>query len=289
MNTSLIFEELSISDDVIENGNRLINDILDKLSITDGNVIYINHLFNVIRKDISIIIDKPLFGNVERVNVTVFFVKNKKDIVENYQYLDIGGEFLIDEKTISITTYGINEDINLESLRGLLFHELKHAYQESLYNSSELPKILSIATDIISHPKIYKNTTVNGSNAIYDISRLIYYFSKTEIDANMESLYQELTTTNNDNDIKRFMSQTIYDFELHKAMFNEYQIYIADDDVCNELEKIYDKTFSQLMNYIKNGIKYFETKKRKVFAKYLGNKIKTECMNRKFRNLLFIR
>ena len=284
---SLIFEELSISDDVIENGNRLINDILDKLSITDGNVIYINHLFNVIRKDISIIIDKPLFGNVERVNVTVFFVKNKKDVVENYQYLDIGGEFLIDEKTISITTYGINEDINLESLRGLLFHELKHAYQESLYNSSELPKILSIATDIISHPRIYKNTTVNGSNAIYDISRLIYYFSKTEIDANMESLYQELTTSNND--IKGFMSQTIYDFELYKAMFNEYQIYIADDDVCNELEKIYSKTFSQLMNYIKNGIKYFETKKRKVFAKYLGNKIKTECMNRKFRNLLFIR
>ena len=284
---SLIFEELSISDDVIENGNRLINDILDKLSITDGNVIYINHLFNVIRKDISIIIDKPLFGNVERVNVTVFFVKNKKDVVENYQYLDIGGEFLIDEKTVSITTYGINEDINLESLRGLLFHELKHAYQESLYNSSELPKILSIATDIISHPKIYKNTTVNGSNAIYDISRLIYYFSKIEIDANMESLYQELTTSNND--IKGFMSQTIYDFELHKAMFNEYQIYIADDDVCNELEKIYSKTFSQLMNYIKNGIKYFETKKKKVFAKYLGNKIKTECMNRKFRNLLFIR
>ena len=287
MNKNLIFEELSISDDVIENGNRLINDILDKLSITDGNVIYINHLFNVIRKDISIIIDKPLFGNVERVNVTVFFVNNKKDVVENYQYLDIGGEFLIDENTISITTYGINEDINLESLRGLLFHELKHAYQESLYNSSELPKILSIATDIISHPKIYKNTTVNGSNAIYDISRLIYYFSKTEIDANMESLYQELTTSNND--IKGFMSQTIYDFELHKAMFNEYQIYIADDDVCNELEKIYDKTFSQLMNYIKNGIKYFETKKRKVFAKYLGNKIKTECMNKKFRNLLFIR
>lgn len=289
MSENLIFEELSISDDVIENGNRLINDILDKLYITDGNVIYINHLFNVIRKDISIIIDKPLFGNVERVNVTVFFVKNKKDVVENYQYLDIGGEFLIDENTISITTYGINEDINLESLRGLLFHELKHAYQESLYNSSELPKILSIATDIISHPKIYKNTTVNGSNAIYDISRLICYFSKTEIDANMESLYQELTTANNDNDIKRFMSQTIYDFELHKAMFNEYKIYITDDDVCNELEKIYSKTFSQLMNYIKNGIKYFETKKRKVFAKYLGNKIKTECMNRKFRNLLFIR
>ena len=287
MSENLIFEELSISDDVIENGNRLINDILDKLSITDGNVICINHLFNVIRKDISIIIDKPLFGNVERVNVTVFFVKNKKDVVENYQYLDIGGEFLIDEKTISITTYGVNEDIDLEYLRGLLFHELKHAYQESLYNSSELPKILSIATDVISHPKIYKNTTVNGSNAIYDISRLIYYFSKTEIDANMESLYQELTTSNND--IKGFMSQTIYDFELHKAMFNEYQIYIADDDVCNELEKIYDKTFSQLMNYIKNGIKYFETKKRKVFAKYLGNKIKTECMNKKFRNLLFIR
>lgn len=287
MSENLIFEELSISDDVIENGNRLINDILDKLSITDGNIIYINHLFNVIRKDISIIIDKPLFGNVERVNVTVFFVNNKKDVVENYQYLDIGGEFLIDENTISITTYGINEDINLESLRGLLFHELKHAYQESLYNSNELPKILSIATDIISHPRIYKNTTVNGSNAIYDISRLIYYFSKTEIDANMESLYQELTTSNND--IKVFMSQTIYDFELHKAMFNEYQIYIADDDVCNELEKIYDKTFSQLMNYIKNGIKYFETKKKKVFAKYLGDKIKTECMNRKFRNLLFIR
>ncbi len=287
MNKSLIFEELSISDDVIENGNRLINDILDKLSTTDGNVIYINHLFNVIRKDISIIIDKPLFGNVERVNVTVFFVKNKKDIVENYQYLDLGGEFLIYEKTISITTYGVNEYVDLEYLRGLLFHELKHAYQESLYNSSELPKILSIARDIISHPKIYKNITINGSNAIYDISRLIYYFSKTEIDANMESLYQELTTSNND--IKGFMSQTIYDFELHKAIFNEYQIYIADDDVCNELEKIYDKTFSQLMNYIKNGIKYFESKKRKVFAKYLGNKIKTECMNRKFRKLLFIR
>ena len=193
----LIFEELSISDEVINVGEPLVEEIVGLLSSEEGTYRTLPPNFRFLEKKASI--DKsssPLFGNVIKVDVFIYFVKDKASIAEYYSLLNLGGEFNEDTMTISIRGFGIGDDINIEYLRSTLFHELKHSYQESLYSSNELPSMLSMATNIITHPKIYDKTTVRGSNAIYDISRLIYYFNKNEINANMESLYQELKTTN---------------------------------------------------------------------------------------------
>lgn len=285
----LIFEELSISDEVINVGEPLVEEIVGLLSSEEGTYRTLPPNFRFLEKKASI--DKsssPLFGNVIKVDVFIYFVKDKASIAEYYSLLNLGGEFNEDTMTISIRGFGIGDDINIEYLRSTLFHELKHSYQESLYSSNELPSMLSMATNIITHPKIYDKTTVRGSNAIYDISRLIYYFNKNEINANMESLYQELKTANI-KDLKVFESQTLYEFELHKAMYDEYKIYSMDDNVCAELNRLYGKSFSQIMRDVRNGIDYFESRKRRVFSKYMGEKVKLECMSRKFRGLMMIR
>ena len=90
-------------------------------------------------------------------------------------------------------------------------------------------------------------------------------------------------------DLRVFQSQTLYEFERHKAMYDEYKIYSMDDNVCAELNRLYGKSFSQIMRYVRNGIDYFESRKRRVFSKYMSEKVKLECMSRKFRGLMMIR
>ena len=62
-----------------------------------------------------------------------------------------------------------------------------------------------------------------------------------------------------------------------------------DEDGCGELNRLDGKSFSQMMRYVRNGIDYFEARKRRVFSKYMGEKVKLECMSRKFRGLMMIR
>ncbi len=124
---------------------------------------------------------------------------------------------------LTVKGYGIGDNINLEYLKSVLFHELKHTYQTSLYTTSpSVPNILQIATTIISSDLYNKN------NVIYLLSRLIYYFSKKEIDANIESLYQELKETK-PNDLKEFMPQSISEYEYHKALYSDCKLYDVDD------------------------------------------------------------
>ena len=138
----LIFEELSISDEVINVGEPLVEEIVGLLSSEEGTYRTLLPNFRFLEKKASI--DKsssPLFGNVIKVDAFIYFVKDKASIAEYYSLLNLGGEFNEDTMTISIRGFGIGDDINIEYLRSTLFHELKHSYQESLYSSNELPSM----------------------------------------------------------------------------------------------------------------------------------------------------
>lgn len=279
MKKDLIFEELSVSDEVNNVGNSVISDTLDKIQNDIGTY----HQHGVLRKQCNLYYSKSLFDLVSKIHIDIFFFKDKESIRKYYLEYDLGGEFDKDNMELTVKGYGIGDEINLEYLKGVLFHELKHAYQASLYTTAQsVPNILQIATTIISSD-IY-----NKNNLIYLLSRLIYYFSKKEIDANIESLYQELKETK-PNDVKEFLSQTINEYEYHKALYNDCKSYIADDSTINTIYQIYGKTFKQLMRYVQNGISYFEIRKRKVYMKYINDTKKIYNESQKFKRILFVR
>jgi hypothetical protein len=279
MKKDLIFEELSVSDEVNNVGNSVISDIIDKIQNDIGTY----HQHGVLCKQCNLYYGKPLFDLVLKIHIDIFFFKDKESVRKYYLEYDLGGEFDKDNMELTVKGYGIGDNINLEYLKGILFHELKHAYQASLYTTApSVPNILQIATTIISSD-IY-----NKNNLIYLLSRLIYYFSKKEIDANIESLYQELKETK-PNDVKEFLSQTINEYEYHKALYNDCKSYIADDSIINTIYQIYGKTFKQLMRYVQNGISYFEIRKRKVYMKYINDTKKIYNESQKFKRVLFVR
>lgn len=279
MKKDLIFEELSISDEVDNVGKYVISDILDKIRNNSGTY----HQHGVLHKQCDLYYSKPLFNLVLKIHIDIFFFKDKESVRKYYLEYDLGGEFDKDNMELTVKGYGICDEINLEYLKGVLFHELKHAYQTSLYTTApSVPNILQIATSIISSD-IY-----NKGNIVYLLSRLIYYFNKKEIDANIESLYQELKETQ-PNNVKEFMSQTLSEYEYHKALYNDCKSYVADDSTINTIHQIYGKTFKQLMRYVQNGIGYFEIRKRKVYMKYINDSKKIYQESQNFKRILFVR
>lgn len=203
MKKDLIFEELSVSDEVNNVGNSVISSIIDKIQNDNGTY----HQHGVLCKQCNLYYSTPLFDLVPKIHIDIFFFKDKETIRKYYLEYDLGGEFAKDNMELTVKGYGIDDKINLEYLKGVLFHELKHAYQASLYTTApSVPNILQIATTIISSDIYNKNNLINL------LSRLIYYFSKKEIDANIESFYQELKETK-PNNLKVFMSQTLSEYE----------------------------------------------------------------------------
>lgn len=88
----LIFEELSISDEVINVGEPLVEEIVGLLSNEEGIYRTLPPNFRFLEKKASI--DKsssPLFGNVIKVDVFIYFVKDKASIAEYYSLLNLGG------------------------------------------------------------------------------------------------------------------------------------------------------------------------------------------------------
>ncbi len=272
----LLFEELSISSEVDKIGNELTQQIVDKLSKNDGIYMSFGMQFRYLTKEIYVVPKSIIFNSVYNIEVREYIFENENQALQVYENINIGGDF--DEKngTIHIYFISLGKEHNIKMMRSFLYHELKHAYQASLYTTEATSNVLQIATTIISKPYLYLSY-------VYEFSRLIYFFSKKEMDANMETLYQELIAKNSDdvNMLKEYM--------LHLQLYEECQHYIADDNVCNTLYETYGKTFKQLMYYIKHGIQYFENKKRKVLMKYMNHKKRTQNENKTFRRFCFIK
>lgn len=271
----LLFEELSISSEVDQIGNELTQQIVDKLSKDEGHYQHLIGGINFLSKQIYVVPSNIIFGSIYNIEVYEYVFEDENQALLAYDKIDVGGDF--DEKngTILIHFLSLGKEHNIKMMRSFLYHELKHAYQASLYTTETTSNVLQIATTIVSKPYLYQNY-------LYEFSRLIYFFSKKEMDANMETLYQELIAKDSDdvNILKEYM--------LYLQLYEECQHYIADDNVCNTLYETYGKTFKQLMFYIKHGIQYFENKKRKVLMKYMNHRKRIQNENKTFRRFCLI-
>lgn len=277
MKGELIFEDLSVSKIVEETTNKITKNIIEKLNGEDGKYHLMRVKNSVIRylvKNIELYFDdKLLFSKINKISVEISFFKSKDELIQSASNMAFGGDDFLDEGVIEIKSYGIGGKVDEENLRGILSHELKHAYQSSLYDIGA-QAILIKATNIIEDG----NTQNSGFKAI---SELLYYFSKSEIDANVESLNQELNTVK-PKKLSEFMSQTLNELRLHKELYDECKIYAADENTCNELYECYGKKFNELSKYIENGIIYFDEKIRKVFARYQLSKRMEESIKRRY-------
>lgn len=272
----LLFEELSISSEVDKIGNELTQQIVDKLSKDEGKYQHFIGGITFLSKQVYVVPKNMIFGSIYNIEVYEYIFDDENQALLAYDKIDVGGDF--DEKngTILIHFLSLGKEHNIKMMRSFLYHELKHAYQASLYTTEATSNVLQIATTIISKPYLYLNY-------VYEFSRLIYFFSKKEMDANMETLYQELIAKDSDD------VNILKEYILHLQLYEECQHYIADDNVCNTLYETYGKTFKQLMFYIKHGIQYFENKKRKVLMKYMNYRKRIQNENKTFRRFCFIK
>ena len=259
----LIFEELSPSFKINDIASKIINKITEKLDNTIFDENKNDDTFNT--KTIIINMDKPIFGTVNKITSKIICADSFEflSFKNNFTKLGLGGEFICDRKEINIVGYSIDNEVNTIYLSSILSLELTHAYKESLYNSKELPIVLSKAAAILLDNKCRGEIIV--------LSKLMIYFGKNVINDNMEMLYQELMKIEDDN-IMDFESDVISQFREYLLLYNKIKTYALDDMLCSDIEKIYGKTLPMLMAYVKNGIDYFEINKRKIFSKYMKNR-----------------
>lgn len=263
--SNLIFEELTISDNVVGIGNNLMKNIVDGINKDNGRY-YTNYLSQVktLFKEHIVNLKKPIFGNVKQIHTMVHFFQSKDEVCQAWETFNFGGTFDMQNHTIYLVGYGINGKIQTDFISDLLYHELKHGYQESLYKSKDLPFVYKVASNIIDGQIQISNPFIKG------ISSLLYYFNRNEINANMESLYQYMLN-DKPSDLKHYKAPILQEFEYYQNLYEETLALDIDKQTLTTVYNLYGKTFKQLMRVVKYGIEYFNNKKRKVFARYHQN------------------
>lgn len=263
----LIFEELSISNEVNDKTNEikeLILNELDKVEINNYN------MFQIPTKFIEIELKQPIFDICNKIHVLVYYFKDKTEYINNYNRLDIGGEFSITETCLKLKIVAIDNVINNKMLISMLKHELHHIFQENLIHdnghlSDLYQKALYVITNYLKFP-IFINR----------LAKIIYFLDKKEIDANMQSYYQELKREQGNTERNNILRQ----YEIVTSDFEQFKELCLDEEYRKEVLETFGVDSRKLRKYIENMISYFNTTKSKVLTKYTK-----ECaLNEAFKN-----
>jgi len=149
--------------------------------------------------------------------------------------------------------------INKEFLYNTLFHESEHAYQ-FLRNNKELHSAESAYNKAVK--VLENNNNECYSDKLVMIARLLYYFNKTEVEANVNGLYGELVHNGcslNDTNFKA-------NFDLHIDLFKKFvETYNKND--FSEAFLYFNTNYNKLFRFIKKQEKYIIYRVRKVYQK----------------------
>lgn len=210
-------------------------------------------------KECEIELEEEIF-NINKIYVRVYCFDTMDIYKENYSKItDWGGEINVKDKTISLVFMEINNEISVKYLKNILFHELHHAYQIYLYDKSILVKPLyEIAL------KILENSSTQPKS-ICQLSWLIYFLDKTEIEANMESLYQELKCGENSN--------VLVQYEEMKQYYDLMEQLKYDEEFKKYVKYMFGIDFKKIMHYIKKRLFHFEDKKKRVLRRLKNEKL----------------
>ena len=260
-------EELSISDDVIEAKNTIIDTVYDLYN----RGVYRRYNTPIKEKDQLTLIDTVdfnmaisesihNFSRLKEVEVIMYAFKDKNEMLKYYYALDIGGSSILSDGKIVVLTSIIGGEINRDQFEPILTHELEHFYQHSMSNGNiSYNNAYAHAVEVIEKPTVYSKLEVV-------IAQLIYFFDKKEVDVKMHELEFDLSNVNGN------LTAT----HIHKAkeviMSKCYSVF--KDAGINDVEnavKAFGISYKEAFRMINRGIRYFETKEGKVLQRYINH------------------
>ena len=251
----LIKEELSVSENLIKGVSSCTERIIKRFVDYYGNEGELNG--NVITK----FIDSINFGEYGSIDcyITIIDFPSKEEMVNGFKMYGFGGEVDQINYRINISIMSVHKGINKEFLYNTLFHESEHAYQ-FLRNNKELHSVESAYNKAV---KVLENgNNEYFSDELVTIARLLYYFSKTEIEANINGLYGELVH----NGCKLSETNFKVNFDLHIDLFKKFvETYNKND--FSEAFLYFNTTYNKLFRFVKKQEKYIIYRVRKVYQK----------------------
>ena len=266
-----LLEELSVSPEVSEMSNKLYDDLLPvfKQKRDRRNPTMIGNIFN---RTYNIDIDysnNKIFGLVNKVTYTIYDLKNYDELDAYYNYIFLRSGYNNDDKDnilIYATVLSYDGEIDKQYFVRVLSHELMHAFQDEKILYFETSDLYQKATNI--------GLFTNNEN-IRNLGYLIYLLDKREIDANMQSIYNEMVTKK----LNSYDESTVY--IVKKSHIDLcYNIYKSmPKEEIEEALNIFQISQTKLNHLIKTGIEYFNYRVGKVYTNYLmdkNNKIKEE-------------
>lgn len=186
-NRQFLNEKWSYSSDVEEESDKLIEAIQDN---------FLNGESAKITKDIIIYVgeinDYLIFDNRITIQYYVYNCHNMEVI--NYLYNGGGyyqSGYIEDDKTLILTLYAINDDLQKGLTKKETVHEVEHVMQ-SFYGKINTEKYTKLVSDIYSVANNVLQSPNNHSKLDIIIAKSIYYSNSHEQDAFMQEYYQEL-------------------------------------------------------------------------------------------------
>ena len=259
---NFINEELSISEYIIKGVTYSTNRLIEKYKEMYGNGGTIDD-YTV--TNINDIVSFGDFGSID-CYVTIIDFPSKIEMKEGFKKYEFGGETDQVNYRINMTIMSLNREIDDNFLYNTLYHESEHVYQ-FLRNGKGLHTTLSAYNKAVRI--IDGRDTEHNSEEYKIVANLIYYFNKTEIEANVNGLYGELI--HNGCDINETNFKVNFDAykDILKDLINSY-----DDERFSNVFSYFNTTYGKLISFVKRQEEYIMYRTRKVYQKAwndLGN------------------
>lgn len=251
----LIKEELSVSENLIKGVSSCTERIIKRFDDYYGNEGELNG--NIVTK----FIDSINFGEYGSIDcyITIIDFPSKEEMVNGFKMYGFGGEVDQINYRINISIMSVHKGINKEFLYNTLFHESEHAYQ-FLRNNKELHSVESAYNKAVK--VLENNNNERYSDELVMIARLLYYFNKAEVEANVNGLYGELVH----NGCKLNETNFKINFDLHIDLFKKF-VETYNKNGFSEAFLYFNTNYNKLFHFVKKQEKYIIYRVRKVYQK----------------------
>lgn len=188
--------------------------------------------------------------------INIYKVQDEETIDKVYSELECGGKFNEYNGNIEITIYSVNDGINLQWLRHLMYHECEHSFQFEMSG-----KVLEPTNAYVKAKNIIQGKDVlHNSEMFNDVAWLVYYYNKLEMDANINSLYGEMMT---DELIEYDDTNFNRDNLDIRTIFNKVIPNIDKEEVQDAI-RYFEFTPSRFVKYVIKQMQYLNNKVKRV-------------------------
>lgn len=248
-----LFEELSISDEVVNVSEKITQEILkesESLSWSKYKDFQVKNITITIIKDfdLDVII-------VKLINLTS---KEEYNLYINSFQNEYCHKSTFGINMLNLVLPCINGIYCAEYSNGVIQHEVEHAYQIFKRNGFKDDLFYNVANEL----------TCSNNEVEKNIGMIIYYLDKREIDANANSLFNNLKSMNILNREEINKTQGFGEYMFIKSIIEEY----INDDNLNAISPFFKVSSNKLKKYIEIQNKYLRIKFGKVIQNHF-NKI----------------